>query len=83
MKIADIELVQGNYGVIVSEDDREKDQEIAKTSVTRMMVENNPEWRQQIVLTDGVIADMPKPLAIERLFVNKCVTGWKFRGTDE
>ena len=38
--------------LIITENDRIKNEEVAKATVTRLMAENNPKWRQQIVLGD-------------------------------
>lgn len=65
--------------LIITENDRIKNEAVAKATVTRLMAENNPKWRQQIVLSYGIIADMPKPFALEKLIENKCVRGWKFK----
>lgn len=46
--------------LVVSEKNREANEEVAKATVTKLMVMNNPKWRQQVVLADGIIADMPK-----------------------
>lgn len=64
--------------LIITENDRIKNEAVAKATVTKLMVMNNPKWRQQVVLADGIIADMPKISAIEKLIENKCVRGWKF-----
>lgn len=65
--------------LIITENDRIKNEAVAKATVTRLMAGNNPKWRQQVVLADGIIADMPKAFAIEKLIENKCVRGWKFK----
>lgn len=65
--------------LVVSEKDKEANEEVAKATVTKLMVMNNPKWRQQVVLADGIIADMPKTSAIKKLIENKCVRGWKFK----
>lgn len=69
--------------LIITENDRIKNEAAAKASVTRLMAGNNPKWRQQIVLGDGVVADMPKPFALEKLIENKCVSGLKFKSEGE
>ncbi len=51
---------------------------VARHTVTTLMAEHNPEWRQRITLAPGIVVDMPKPFAMKKLFENKCVTGWKF-----
>ena len=63
--------------LIVKENDMIKNEAAAKATVTRLMAENNPKWRQQIVLGDGIVTDMPKPFALEKLIENKCMKGWK------
>ena len=64
--------------LIITENDMIKNEAAAKATVTRLMAENNPKWRQQIVLGDGIVTDMPKPFAWEKLIENKCMKGWKF-----
>lgn len=64
--------------LIVKYNDMIKNEAVAKATVTRLMAENNPKWRQQIVLGDGIVTDMPKPLVLEKLIENKCMKGWKF-----
>lgn len=65
--------------LVVSEKDRKANEAAAKAIVTRLMAVNNSKWRQQVVLCDGIVADMPKAFAIEKLIENKCVRGWKFK----
>ncbi len=64
--------------LIITESDRIKNEAAAKATVTRLMAGNNPKWRQQIMLGDGIVVDMLKPFALEKLIENKCVKGWKF-----
>lgn len=64
--------------LVVSEKDRKANEAAAKATVTRLMAGNNPKWRQQIMLGDGIVVDMLKPFALEKLIENKCVKVWKF-----
>lgn len=70
--------MSGQMKLIVKENDMIKNEEVAKATVTRLMAENNPKWRQQTVLGDGVVTDMPKPFTLEKLIENKCMKGWMF-----
>lgn len=59
--------------------DEKKLEAAAKATVTSLMAEHNPQWRQQIIIAEGIIATMPKPFAINKLIENGCVTGWEFK----